>query len=147
MNRRREKLINAVLFFVKNTEMCGRTKLVKLLNDFEFEHFRQTGNPPIGLTYYAWDFGPLPKDFWVELTEESFASDLDSLISVQKVTYPNGKPGYRFQLREGTEINESVFSPREVRILKQLANTYRTTNSIRVNRKCRMSQVLPGTEL
>jgi len=48
-NINRKKLLNAILFFAKHTLHCNTTKLFKLLSFFDFEHFRQTGYPAIGL--------------------------------------------------------------------------------------------------
>jgi len=39
----REKLLNAVVYFVKETKHCGVTKLVKLLYYLDFFHFKEAG--------------------------------------------------------------------------------------------------------
>jgi hypothetical protein len=45
----RDKLINAIIFFAKNTRFLGKTKLCKLLYFLDFEHFKETGRPVTGL--------------------------------------------------------------------------------------------------
>jgi len=45
----RKKLLNAVLFFAKNTKYVNLGKLSKLLYFLDFTHFKQTGYPSIGL--------------------------------------------------------------------------------------------------
>ena len=47
----RDKLINAIVFFAKNTKYCGKIKLIKLLYLLDFEHFRQTGRSVTGMDY------------------------------------------------------------------------------------------------
>jgi uncharacterized phage-associated protein len=63
----REKLINSIIYFLKNTKNCGKTKLFKLLYYLDFMHFRETGRSVTGLDYYAWDFGPVPKKLYDEI--------------------------------------------------------------------------------
>ena len=80
MNRRREKLINAIIYFVQNTNNCGLTKLMKLLNKFEFQIFNQTGTPPIGLKYYAWERGPVAKDLWEDIVDDRAQDISDTFL-------------------------------------------------------------------
>lgn len=53
----REKLINAIVRFTRYTNHCHKLKLFMLLNFLDFEHYRQTGRPSIGLKYGAWGMG------------------------------------------------------------------------------------------
>ena len=41
----REKLIQAVNYFARNTRKFGKVKLYKLLYFLDFEHFKLTGTP------------------------------------------------------------------------------------------------------
>src|SRR4030042_2518490 len=85
----RQKLINAVLFFAKETRHTNMTKLMKLLNFFEFEHFNATGYPSIGLKYFAFEKGPVPKKFWLEVKDGIVPDDLKNkvIISVKYGDY------------------------------------------------------------
>ena len=49
VSRQREKLLNAIVFFVTRTKNCNTIKLFKLLNFLDFEHYRQTGESVTGL--------------------------------------------------------------------------------------------------
>ena len=69
MERRREKLLNAILYFAQNTKMFGVTKMMKLLFFYEFEFFKNAGFPPIGLEYFAYPKGPLPFEFWISVKD------------------------------------------------------------------------------
>ena len=57
IDHHREKLINAIIFFLQNTKYCGKTKLFKLLYLLDFMHFRATGRSVTGMKYYAWGHG------------------------------------------------------------------------------------------
>jgi uncharacterized phage-associated protein len=65
--RRREKLRNAVLYFVRNDKTVGFTKLMKLLFYLDFRLYRKTGESLTGETYQAWEFGPVPASVWREI--------------------------------------------------------------------------------
>lgn len=71
INHNREKLLNAIIYFLKNTKYCGLTKLCKLLYYLDFMHFRETGRAVTGLDYFAWDFGPVPQTLYFELKSPS----------------------------------------------------------------------------
>ena len=77
----REKLLNAIIYFLTNTKYCGKTKLFKLFYYLDFMHFRETGRSVTGLDYYAWQFGPYP----IELANDINTSpdDLKETVSVQ----------------------------------------------------------------
>src|SRR5215472_1919492 len=77
----REKLVNAIIFFVSNTKRCHTLKLFKLLNFLDFEHFRQTGFGVTGLEYKAWPKGPVPSALWHEF-KKGGSGDLRKAVSV-----------------------------------------------------------------
>ncbi len=122
----RQRLINAVLFFAKNTKYCGKIKLFKLLYLLDFEHFRQTGASVTGYDYQAWKFGPVPIDLMEEW--EQLDPDLAGVVHispelvidfVRQAVKPN----------DGAELDDSEFSPRQLRIMSDLASQYRDTMS------------------
>ena len=63
----RKKLIEAMVFFSKNTKWCGSIKLFKLLYFLDMLHFRETGRSVTGLEYTALPMGPVPTDLLDEL--------------------------------------------------------------------------------
>ncbi|EQD27720.1 hypothetical protein B2A_15132, partial [mine drainage metagenome] len=75
----REKLLNAMVFFVSKTKHCGVTKLFKLLNFLDFEHYKQTGRSVTGLDYFAWDYGPVPTALFFEIKDKP-KDDLNSFV-------------------------------------------------------------------
>lgn len=122
----RRRLINAVLFFAKNMNYCGKIKLFKLLYLLDFEHFRQTGRSVTGYDYQAWKFGPVPVDLMEEW--EQLEPDLAQIVRivpepvVDFVRY-NVKPN------DGAEFDDSEFTPRQLRIMNELVEKYRDTLS------------------
>lgn len=123
MNVSRQKLINTVLYFTQNTKHTNLTKLMKLLNFFEFDHFNQTGYPSIGLDYYAFTNGPVPKDFWVEIKDGIVPDDFkDKIIIRENDSF--GRKELEILSNKSAKVDFSIFTPREIKILKNLAFIY-----------------------
>lgn len=118
----REKMLNAIIYFAKNTNICGKTKLLKLLYFLDFRHFKQTGRSVTGLAYYTWPMGPVPKGLYTELTEE-MPSDLKSAIHElpKEEEFKKIVPKKRF--------NGEYFSKRELRLLEEISFMFKETNA------------------
>lgn len=124
MNQTRRKLLNAILFFAKNTRNLNTTKLSKLLFFLDFTHFKQTGFPSIGLQYHAFDCGPVPKNFWLEVKDGRAPNDFLSAISIQANSDPELEyRELRFMAKTAPDMR--VFTPREKRILAMLVEFYK----------------------
>lgn len=121
VNIYRKKLLNAVLFFAKNTKHSNMTKLSKLLYFLDFTHFKQTGYPSIGLNYCAFKKGPVPKDFWLEVKDGHVPEDFrDKLALIPRVDELD--PSFKeTEFRAIGEPDLSIFTPREIEILNNLA--------------------------
>lgn len=122
----RQRLLQTVVFFASNVRALGKIKLFKLLYLFDFEHFRQTGKSATGLDYQAWKFGPVP----IELMEEweALSDDLAALVHIEPqriIDYER----HAVLLNEDVTFDEGLFSPRQLRILRGLADQYRTVLS------------------
>ena len=115
----REKEINAIIFFVKNTKRCGKTKLFKLLYFLDFIHFKQTAKSVTGLIYNAWQWGPAPADLFNEL--ETPRADLQKYLFI-----PKTERGEFFQIRvkKGVKFDPKYFSKRELKIMTQVAEIF-----------------------
>ena len=127
-NINRKKLINVVLFFAKETSHLNTTKLMKLLNFFDFEHFNQTGYPSIGLKYYAFDNGPVPKNFWLEVKDGIPPEDLRGKIAINKKE-EYGRKELTFVPKSSAQVDFSIFTPREKKILEKLAIIYQEADA------------------
>jgi uncharacterized phage-associated protein len=123
VSREREKLINAMIYFVRNTKHCHTLKLFKLLNFLDFEHFRQTGRPVTGQRYVAWKQGPAPNALWHEL-EQGGGDDLKQAIAL--IAHKDDVTGktLRREMRPKTDFNSKIFSKRELAIMQRLAEFF-----------------------
>ena len=119
ITHRREKLIQAIIFFSLKTEYCGKTKLFKLLYLLDFEHFTQTGRSLTGLNYYAWEMGPVP----VTLAEEwdNFKPDLENKVNIN---YEPTNKYIRQTVIAKSEFDDTFFTKRELRIMNEIADKY-----------------------
>jgi len=111
----REKLINAIIHFAKNTRYCGKTKLMKLLFFLDFSHFKQTGKSVTGLDYYAWEMGPVPKDLFEEL--DAMKPDLKGAVSIASGEFRKIIPGKAF--------DQTHFTKREMELLEKISFIFR----------------------
>lgn len=124
VNKSREKVINAIVFFASKTNNCGKLKLFKLLFLLDFEHFRRTGRSVTGLTYSAWKFGPVPIEVYQEW--DAPESDFQSAISIvcERIfdfSVEMAIPRVRF--------NEASFTRRELSIMHDIASAYETATA------------------
>lgn len=118
----RNKLLNAINFFVRETKRCHTLKLFKLLNFLDFEHFRETGIGVTGLTYRAWPHGPAPNELWEELRNPG--PDLRKTVSMVAVKDDLTDKLLRRDLKPSADFDPSFFSKRELRIMKLLAEVF-----------------------
>ncbi|HZY10282.1 MAG TPA: type II toxin-antitoxin system antitoxin SocA domain-containing protein, partial [Bacteroidota bacterium] len=94
----------------------------KLLFALDFEHFHQTGRAVTGLTYYAWTWGPYPKDVMENMDEHNFPDDLAKHIGIiPKAIYDEDETGYLFKIKHKAKLNLDIFSKRESDIMKNWA--------------------------
>ena len=120
LTHEREKLINAIIFFAKETHFLGKTKLFKLLYFLDFEHFKETGRSVTDLDYYAWKMGPVP----VALHEEVDMPEPDMAEKLQFEEKPV-KHGTMLTIKPLAKFEPSYFSKRELRIMEQLAEEFK----------------------
>lgn len=125
LTHEREKMINSIIYFAKNTNNCGKTKLFKLLYFLDFEHYKEMGRSVTGLQYNAWKMGPVP----VELENEIECPDRDVAESIEFKSIKTSK-GYPMLLsKPKKEFDPSHFSKRELKLLEKLAKQYKTQNA------------------
>ena len=121
----RRKLLNAVLFFAKNTKHLNTGKISKLLYFLDFTHFKETGYPSIGLQYYTFERGPVPKDFWLEIKDGNVPQDFKGKLELVKKVDESALSRKEIEIWAIGRPDLSVFSPREKRILETLALIYK----------------------
>lgn len=120
----RTRLVNAVVFFAKNTRYCGKIKLFKLLYLMDFEHFRATGTSVTGAEYAALQYGPVPEVLFEEWDdpEEDFRSAVE-IVQEQAIDFT------RQAVRPLREFDDGEFTPRQLRIMRGLAEQHRDAMS------------------
>ena len=129
-----------MIYFVKNTKYCYKLKLLKLLYLLDFEHFRQTGMSVTGLNYEAWDMGPVPKNLYatIEMLQEREVPDFFEGIENNDLSLFNAfsintvkinKDMLLFEFKPKVDFNEKLFSIREMKIIKEIANNYKEKKS------------------
>jgi len=123
----RVKLLNAILYFARNTRKPNLTKILKLLYLLDFQHSKETGYPSINLVYYTWPHGPVPKNFYEEVKDGDVPEDFAGKCAI----IPSGRWEQDFPDRSEyifksiKEPDMSVFTPHEMRIIKNLCEIYR----------------------
>ncbi|MDE3023138.1 MAG: SocA family protein [Pseudomonadota bacterium] len=121
ISREREKLINVIIYFASNTQFPGKTKLCKLLYFLDFEHYKETGRSVTGMNYYAWKMGPVPVSLYEEMDKPSL--DLAAKVEFSEKKIPNGAT--MLFIKPIRKFDNSYFSKREMRIMKNLVREYR----------------------
>ena len=121
------------MFFGKNTKHLNLTKLSKLLYFLDFMHFKQTGYPSIGLEYYSFRRGPVPRDFWLEVKDGNVPEDFgDKVALISRVDEVD--PSYKeVEFRATSQPDLSIFTPREKKILDELADIYRDAKAWQIS--------------
>jgi uncharacterized phage-associated protein len=122
-NTNREKLLNAVLFFAGKTKCPSLVKMFKLLFFLDFCHFKLTGRSVTNLDYYALPFGPVPNAFYDEVKKGEVPHDMKDYFTLIPLETHRGTPAYQFKAKKKPDL--AVFSPRQRKILDDLAFTFR----------------------
>jgi uncharacterized phage-associated protein len=127
-NLYRKKLLHAVLYFATKVKNPSKVKIFKLLYFLDFEHFRQTGRSVTNLDYFAYDFGPVPKDFYQEVGENEVPKDFADFMTILPfASEESGKKGGIFKPK--AKPNLAVFSPREQEILERLSFVFKDVDA------------------
>ena len=114
----REKLVNSILYFARETSHLNMTKLFKLLNFFDFEHFSETGYPAIGLHYETFERGPVPRQLWLDVKDAHAPADVGKLVVLVENRRDYDK-----------DWREIEFKPRAGATLRWKANPVRVLSS------------------
>jgi len=124
VTRERDKMFHALIYFTKNVQKPGKTKLFKLLNFLDFSHFEKTGRSVTGLEYSAWERGPVPTELyeeWKSPTPEFITHCYKEQVKAGSFTRQVLKPRHSF--------NEKFFSKYELKLMKSLAKQHFNDNA------------------
>lgn len=117
-NKYQKKLLNSILYFSENVKYPSQVKIFKLLFFLDFLHFKETGRSITNLDYYAWDFGPVPKNLWVKIKNKELPEEFQKAISLE--IQPTQKGYESTILKAKSKPDMKVFTPREKKILENL---------------------------
>ena len=121
---RREKLVNAIAYFLNNTRYCYTLKLFKLLYFLDFEHYRQAGRSVTGLAYRALPKGPVPADLYDEIKNYTKKVEGENVpLGVREAADDIGELDRR-EFMPQDEYDSTYFTPRELTIMKRLATIF-----------------------
>jgi uncharacterized phage-associated protein len=126
ISHEREKLLQAINFFVRNTRKCGKVKLFKLLYFLDFEHFKMTGRSVTGLNYDAWPMGPVPVSLHNEL--ETPEPDMAAAFQIEEIPIRQGT-GTMLKIQPQMNFSDLHFTKRESALMAALAEEYRDASS------------------
>jgi uncharacterized phage-associated protein len=129
VSRDREKLLNAIIYFLGATNHCHTLKLFKLLNFADFEHFRQTGRTIFNLKYRALPMGPVPTELYDEI-KRGGGADLKAAISLYEVKDEITDALLRRDLKARGKFDKQYFTKREIKILERVADFFRDLKAV-----------------
>ena len=134
VNLTEEKILNGIKYFVTHTQNVGRTKLFKLLYNWDFEHFRLYGMSVTGYEYYTYPFGPVPQELYKEIAENKLPDFLKGkLIIIEEAEDEEDDDFKKFKVvLENKKIDFDCFSPNEKKLLELVAfeNKYLTAKQM-----------------
>ena len=134
MNNPRKRLLEAIVFFSREVKNPTKMMMYKLLAELDFRHFEEKGYPVTDLEYTAWKMGPVPADLDKELSHNKdviLPRDFVDSLSCEKYEFEkkDGTKAHGFRFRAKRKPDLSVFSLREQRILREVADIYKTATA------------------
>lgn len=123
MRLQEAKLLNAIKYFVKNTNNVGRTKLFKLLYFWDFRFFEKHGKSITNLSYYTYPFGPVPEKLYKEINEEKLPDFFYKHFDiVENSEFDEDEEFKAFKvILKNKSVDMEVFTPYEKEELEQVA--------------------------
>jgi len=132
----RRKILEAILFFSSSNGVNNPSKMMmyKLLAEMDFRHFQETGLFVTDLKYKAYPFGPVPESLQNEITDGKnlvLPEDFKGALTVQDTEFEDekGKKYSGFKYISKRRPNLKIFSPREQRIMGQVAEIYKYSSA------------------
>jgi uncharacterized phage-associated protein len=121
MNIAEQKIINAVIYFVKNTKNCKKTKLFKLIYFLDFIHFKKYGLSVTGLDYIALERGPVPRALLNIFEENKLPPEYSKNFNIEKqISEEDDQYSFNIILKN-KQPNLDWFTPNEQKILEEVA--------------------------
>lgn len=115
------------MYFTKELNHPTKTNIFKMLYFSDIKHFKEVGRSISGLEYFAWDYGPVPKQLYEEMKDDKLPEDMRKFLgtNIKIDDYDENVKEVSFIARKKPDMN--VFSKRERSILEEVAFTYKNT--------------------
>lgn len=110
-NQQIEKLGNTLVYLVDNVGELTKTKALKLLFLLEESSVKKFANPFLGVDYELWQFGPVVKDVYIDLSEET-----PSLLREYLERDPNDKNLFKAKVN----FSDDQFSDNDIYLLEKI---------------------------
>jgi len=120
-----ERLVVAIQYFAKNVKFPSKTKIFKLLFFFDEEHYKQTGLTVTNLDYFAWSFGPVPRNIWYDIKDGYEPEYLKGKVKLMPSNEDEDTETKKLEFRAISTPDMTIFTPRQIRILERFVNIYR----------------------
>lgn len=136
----KDRLYNAIIYFSKNTINCDESKLGNLLYLFDAIHIKETGVSATGLEYAHNNIVidilsiPIPVSLRIDIQniidKKDISTELEKYITIQRhnkdiIIVPK------------KEFNNTHFTKRQLKILKQISDAFKYTTSLDINKTFR----------
>lgn len=124
MNINEQKIINAIIYFVKKTKDCKKTKLFKLFYYLDFIHFKRFGLSVTGYDYITMPYGPVPKQLLEHFEKDEFPIEFKKNFSVEKLADVDDRYSFKIHLKN-KELDLEWFTPNELLVLEEVVEIFR----------------------
>jgi uncharacterized phage-associated protein len=124
MNITEQKIINAIIYFVKNTKDCKKTKLFKLLYYLDFMHFKRHGLSVTGYDYITMPYGPVPAKLLEQFDNNNFPAEFNKHFAVEKITDEGDKYSFKINLKT-KKADLEWFTPNELSVLEEVTEIFK----------------------
>lgn len=120
-----DKLVNAIIFFSKKLKHPNKTNIFKALFNSEFAHIRRVGRPMFGLEYHAWQFGPVPKKLYDEISAGNWTDRCKDCFVLIENKDEDGFGNTEIIFKSKINPDLEYFSDKEINILEEIAFIYK----------------------
>jgi len=110
-----KKTGNTIIFLIERIPDLSKTKLLKLLYLAEEYFVKKYNLPFLGLEYEVWQAGPVPRDLFIELSDEPILlKDFIELKKTDEATF----------IIKKAKFSDDEFSDKELEMLDMIADKF-----------------------
>jgi uncharacterized phage-associated protein len=125
-----QKILQAIIYFVKHTKNCRKTKLFKLLYFLDFIHFKRHGTSVTGYDYIAMPRGPVPIKLFEQIKQDTLPESFKEAFAIIEEKDYDGDPlGFRILLKKKAKPDLDWLTPNEQKIMKEVAEIFRDSTA------------------